>query len=575
MSKDLLESGAYAVAIVSALLAGVTFLLTQTVVAFREWRKKRALHTRLALGGYGEQQLIRALRNYIPPKCQQIDPSGHEESRGLAVVQESLFSTLDRELDQPLDVRHLIVLADSGMGKTSAVLNYCARHLSSRRSRKFAVRVVHLGSPGANESIVATPDKYRCVLFLDALDEDLRAVEDHHLRLGEILSLGREFRGVVVTCRTQFFSRDEEIPRETGVIKRGPRAAGEGAEYIFHKLYLSPFTDSDVHRYLRRRYPIWRLLRRMKAREMVKQIPHLTARPMLLAHIDDLVGRREQYRYSFELYAEMVDAWVERESGLVNAPEALLTFSKRMAVDIYINREHRGAERIPTYEITLLAREWGIKLDSKILTGRSLLNRDAEGYYKFAHRSIMEHLFVQAAIASAELKDVVWTDQMLQFLYERLQAEKRSGYGHSAILTRNAFLGQLIEYISRINGFTDILCDCLIAWLVDMDEHIQVSVGISIHDLERFPTTQGSYTSISWSEYGKPYELMGSPELRQIHVPAFRGKYPLTIHVVGASARDTVVERMSELFKIFGVEFVLSGTTTMQSMHVIQSSEPL
>ena len=56
------------------------------------------------------------------------------------------------------------------------------------------------------------------------------------------------FSRVVITCRTQFFPRDEEIPVETGIRRGlGPRKAGAEC-YEFVKLYLSPFDDQDVKR---------------------------------------------------------------------------------------------------------------------------------------------------------------------------------------------------------------------------------------------------------------------------------------------------------------------------------------
>src|SRR6185295_16571387 len=106
-------------------------------------------------------------------------------------------------------------------------------------------------------------------------DEDTLANVDHIVRVRDLLELTRDFSRVVITCRSQFFPKDEEIPKETGILKVGSRMAGESAEYIFHKLYLSPFTDEQVRGYLRRRYPVWRRRRRHAAFEMIRKIPNL------------------------------------------------------------------------------------------------------------------------------------------------------------------------------------------------------------------------------------------------------------------------------------------------------------
>jgi hypothetical protein len=138
------------------------------------------------------------------------------------------------------------------------------------------------------------------------------------------------------------------------------------------------------------------------------------------------VKSKRDFHFSYELYEEMVEAWIEREKGFVEKPEALRDFSKRLAVDLYLNRAKRGAERIPKDELTDLAKEWNVPISDHKLSGRSLLNRDADGNFKFAHRSIMEYLFVQSFLQDPRCLTVEWTDQMNSFLWESFQKEVRS-----------------------------------------------------------------------------------------------------------------------------------------------------
>ncbi|MCP4688613.1 MAG: hypothetical protein GY859_11220, partial [Desulfobacterales bacterium] len=204
----------------------------------------------------------------------------------------------------------------------------------------------------------------------------------------------KKFRRIIITCRTQFFRKDEEIPLDTGILRIGPRKAGVKGSYEFRKLYLSPFNDKDIKRYLIKRYPFWRYPIRRKALAMALKIPLLSARPMLLAHIPDVVEAGGEITYVFQLYDIMIEAWLERESAWVEkAP--LREFSERIAIDLYVNREARGMERVSYDDLPELAENWDIPLEQWQLSGRSLLNRDAEGNFKFAHRSIMEYLFVQ------------------------------------------------------------------------------------------------------------------------------------------------------------------------------------
>jgi hypothetical protein len=400
-----------------------TAFFTKVLPWWRTKRDRRLLENNLDGSLYTKAVIERSTQHYVDPLCQVLDPAGAEEPRNLAFnPTKDLFQVIDAAFTQSTEYRYLILLADSGMGKTSFLLNYFARYLR-KGTCGFTLQLVPLGIPDADARIAQIQNKNKTVLLLDALDEDTLAIVDHAARLRDLVKLTREFQKVLITCRTQFFPKEEEIPKETGVVKVGPLPAGETRQYLFHKLYLSPFSNEQVREYLKKRYPLWRLGRRKQAEGMVQKIPNLSVRPMLLAHVDDLVQANRVVNYSFELYEEMVAAWLEREEGIFSnlKQEPLRQFSERLAVDLYLNRERRGAERIPRSELAGLAKQWHIPLDEWQLSGRSLLNRDAEGNYKFAHRSIMEYLFVKKFF-EGERAPTKWTDQMKAFLVEVVQS---------------------------------------------------------------------------------------------------------------------------------------------------------
>lgn len=419
--------------IVAILVGGVglvTTLVTKTYPWARAKIESRKVSHSMGATLFTLGNIERTIRYYVPPYTQSLDPAGGEESRRIHDVQSPLFKTLDHVLRPDSEDRYHILLADSGMGKTSALINYYVRHLRRWHKKKFDIAIVPLGIPDADERIKAIQNRPNTVLFLDALDEDTLAMVDHRERLRLLLSATSDFQRLIITCRTQFFARDEEIPEGTGIIKVGSRGGAESAEQVFYKIYLTPFTDEQIRKYLIKRYPIWRWKRRRRAFELVKKIPHLTARPMLLSRIDDLVDADRDVEYSFQLYEEMVAGWIRREKGFVNESDQLRDFSERLAVDLYMNRSARGAERVTRDEIESLAKEWGISIFTGNLSGRGLLNRDAEGNFKFAHRSIMEYLFVKYASNIERIDDkhlvtpkqncfkVEWTDQMKRFLWE-------------------------------------------------------------------------------------------------------------------------------------------------------------
>jgi hypothetical protein len=102
----------------------------------------------------------------------------------------------------------------------------------------------------------------------------------------------------------------------------------------------------------------------------------------------------------------------------------LREFCERLAIELFVQRQEKKEERLPHEAIEPLAQKFGVKLEGWKLSGRSLLNRDAEDNFKFAHRSIMEYLFVKRflELPVAERSELSWTDQMKRFLWEIVQA---------------------------------------------------------------------------------------------------------------------------------------------------------
>lgn len=418
LTRNIITSFAGATAIAAA--------LWKLQPAIRGWWDRRTL---LELSGeaYSADDARRYTRHYIQPDCQSVDPSGLEDFRRIVPTRVPLFSAMDRILHSPGTERFLIVLADSGMGKTAFLLNYYARH--RRRwwwqRRGLELKLVPLNQPDAGETIAAVPeaDRKRTVLFLDALDEDQKAIADHRQRLTELIGLSKKFRSVVITCRSQFFPKDEEIPTDTGVITTLPAQGSK--QYWLQKLYLAPFTDEQVDTYLRLTYRRGR--RREEARQVVRQIPDLVARPLLLTYVEDLVASKG-IQFTFQMYEAVVEKWCERESGFV-APDKLREFSECLAEEMFLLRGDRQMERIPEAELHPLAASFHIDLESWKLRGRSLLNRDAGGHYKFSHRSILEYLFVKRFTRGrVRPHSEPWTDLMRILLGEMLRSSKAAAF---------------------------------------------------------------------------------------------------------------------------------------------------
>lgn len=417
----LLESNLWEVSNIIALVGTVATVLALVLTYWpihQQNRKQHLLEKSFGADFYDSTTIQNSTRYYVRPNCSSVDPAQEAEIRQVIATQEDLFSAIDKYLADDSKYRHILLLADSGMGKSSFVLNYYAHNQQLPKRKRRRLAVVPLGIPNALEEISKIENKRETVIFLDALDEDVRAIQDHRGRLIEVMRACVQFKRVLITCRTQFFPKDEEIPTETGIVKVGPRKPGESGTYEFWKLYLSPLNDEQVKKFLKRRYPFRARAKRRAAMELVSKIPLLSVRPMLLAYIPDVLETGTKIEYTFQLYELMIEKWLEREKHWADK-NLLRDFSESLAVDIYANNQKRGSERIPRAELIALIKGQNIPLEDWKITGRSLLNRDALGNYKFAHRSILEYLFIKKFTSGDEkCCDSKWTDMMKKFLLE-------------------------------------------------------------------------------------------------------------------------------------------------------------
>ncbi|MDD2540502.1 MAG: hypothetical protein PHH28_05580 [Desulfuromonadaceae bacterium] len=407
------------IALASLCTAVITFTLQYLLLPWCKKRKIAALYNKIPALVYYDQQTIESSTKYfIKPKCSNVDPAQEAEIRhALVATKEDMFKNIDVFLNTSNPHKYLLILADSGMGKTSFMINYTIYN-NKKNSNVTKVLLFPLSVNEIDKDIEAVNDKQNYVIFLDALDEDIKAIQDHHQRLLQLMQTCKNFRKVVISSRTQFFLSEEEIPVETGTFHLGPRQAGLAAEYKFWKVYISPFDDKDVDIYIKRRFPFWENQKRKIAQQIVGKIPYLYVRPMLLAHIPDIISAGITVSKLYEIYELMIDAWLEREKHWANKVY-LAHASEILSKDIYDNSLRRNMEKISLDEVMNLCAKHKIPLKKWQLTGRSLLNRDAFGNFKFAHRSIMEYLYVKVFVCGrVSTASTTLTDQMKKFFFD-------------------------------------------------------------------------------------------------------------------------------------------------------------
>lgn len=416
------------------------------------WKNQRLLNRDLT-PYFTPSDVERATRYYIPTQYQNVAPSEDDEPGRLFIASAKnkliplfLKKAFNKDKD---DNKYYLILADSGMGKTTFMINlflaYKNQYEMPWSSPLHPIKLLPLGAPNILAEVDKIPNKENTILLLDAFDEDVQAIHDYKKRMGKILEKVWRFREVVITCRTQFFPCKKEEPHETGYFTYG----SENKEYKFQKLYLSVFDDKAVKQYLYKRYPRlnpFKFLARRKAAQIAQKSPNLVVRPMLLNHIEDLVASGKTYTYTYEIYKELINKWIKRESNKPGIKQKygsqekyqtmLLEFSEKLALDLYQNREARGGYFIDKTEtiandgdLQIAALEAAtLQLSATEKKARSLLNRNAEGRYKFSHKSVLEYFLAKELIQNKEMLtefDFEGMDATLlffkEFLLERLK----------------------------------------------------------------------------------------------------------------------------------------------------------
>ena len=329
---------------------------------------------------------------YIEPFCQEVNPADrHDED--FFTAREPLF----RKVSEFLKLRtfqqgnnQLFILSDAGMGKTSFLVMLKLLHLTSFWPKSYYCALLKLGE-NTLAAINKVPNKRNTVLLLDSLDEDPLAYGRSRERLLEILEASQTFCRVIITCRTQFFPSVDKDPLEyPGRIRIG--------SFVCPSKYLSLFNDDQVDGYLRKRFPK-KFFRSNsheinRARSIIDRMASLRCRPMLLSFIEDLVNSpAPSVGSEYMIYNSLVHSWLLREQSKTGHNCLILL---RACAELAFKMQSRKQIKITPEELNVLIKgiDYFKSLREIDITGRSLINKNSAGEYRFSHYSIQEFLVV-------------------------------------------------------------------------------------------------------------------------------------------------------------------------------------
>jgi uncharacterized protein YjbI with pentapeptide repeats len=383
----------------------MTFFLGKSQLRFlwtklSEIREKRKAELQVLSDGFCDP--FELARSYVEPDCQQFSPADDNEDDGTATIRTPLLAHIAKHITdrRANSARHMFVLSDAGMGKTSVLVMLKLAHLTSFWPADYNCVLLKLGVDTLS-SIRQISDQSNTVLLLDALDEDPIAWEGVEARTEELLKATQRFRRVIITCRSQFLFPDRPLALTRGRF--------EISGFDCPVAYNSLFSDDQCLEYLEQRAsqhrddPKWL----DKAKAVAVRMGTLRHRPMLLAHIEDLIDESALNWTEYEIYSLLVRNWLKRErqkvidTGLAQPTvDELLLACRHVAVNMH-QQKLRFSTAAEIENLMLKVPQVG-HIERMHLMGRSLLNRDSHRRYRFSHYSIQEYLVISHALESED-----------------------------------------------------------------------------------------------------------------------------------------------------------------------------
>jgi len=425
-----------------ALVIAILLYVISPLIKKAQERYKNAKVTRDLAPYFDYQKVKQSLDMYIPTRFQNFSPAAEDEPSysGKFVAQSRLIPFfLKTGFNEKKETdKFYLVLADSGMGKTTFMINLYVNYNSMFNfGKKYKIKLLPFGDSRIIEQLkemAKKPEEVRnTILLLDAFDEYKGLLppetpdgltDDMRFRkqLDEIVELTRDFREVVITSRTQYFPGQENQAYELKV-----QNFNNDGFHTLAKLYLSPFDSAEIRQYLNKKYgrfTPWTRKLKHNAKRVVESTPKLMVRPMLLSYIDYLVDSQVDFDTAYQIYDTLIAKWIEREANKRKYESTtreqfkrdLYQFSMLVAVEIYKQHKQTGNLSINKETATLLCQQQNVNLKDYEITGQSLLTRDITHNWKFSHKSILEFFLAKQCIENENFA--------IQFEFEGMDVAK-------------------------------------------------------------------------------------------------------------------------------------------------------
>lgn len=371
-----------------------------------KWREKQLNEILKGYENYTtrqERRLYIDTRLLIEPLDDYDEPSEAQQNNLHGISIDSFIKKIFKK--DNVSPHYYCILGGSGIGKSTFVVNFVRKYIYHHKEKNlpYKIKLLYCGeNTNDNDTILkqidTIKDKSTTILILDALDENDEAIDNFSKFFPELLKRFFEFRIVIITCRTQFFEKRKNEPQN--LPNRDPKTHKQKQ---FEKYYISPLNNAEIRRYLNKKF-ILKFSSKKKAKSIVRKCNKLMARPLLLSYIDDIVNSDITDYSISHIYEIIIDKWLEREANfsgtnnIKNYKSDLFNFSLEVA-KILVQNQSKTINGIVNNNSQSRIHEAILNFSSIInknnLKSRSLLFRNPNDYYTFAHKSFIEFIIAK------------------------------------------------------------------------------------------------------------------------------------------------------------------------------------
>lgn len=381
----------------------------------RRWRRDYIKNS--LVHSYGDYLSSEKQRCYVPTQCQSAPPHNFDEPDEAvgSAPKEELIKFFVGEVFTPSNTNRMLycILAGSGMGKTTFSVQLFIEYINkyNESTLPYNIYIRDMGEAKVIEEIKQLHQEigngaHNSILILDALDENINASENFDTFRTNLEEAIEPFKFVVITCRSQFFPSEQDIPVNSNI-----RINTTNKNLLtYNKIYIRPFSTSDINLYISKKYRGWgnRKLRK-QAKAIIEKCKHLMSRPVLLSYIDDLLDENKEYKTETDIYETLIAKWLNREVNNIPDPdermlrfEELVAFSQKLATRMYQNWRETGDFRLDSIQMDDFFKKHNFDKSKYQFRRRSLINHDANGAFKFSHKSFMEFFLAKQYFEDSE-----------------------------------------------------------------------------------------------------------------------------------------------------------------------------